>query len=158
MLQTPLSPYDFQVLLIIHVMSAMYWFGTAAFLPRGIREALQAGTGEAGAMIRSVAGQSSATVRSGAVVLLTGILLAVLRGFPKVSPMLPVRFHVALLLSLIWFGIGALLVRPAMASLVDATCGAAAGEATRLRKRISMLTGIQHLLFTVTTVLMLWRL
>lgn len=158
MSESPLTPYAYQALLIVHVMAAMFWFGVTASIPRRIREAIRAETDGTLLALRSIAGQGKSVVGAGAVVLLTGISLALLHGFPKVSPLLPVRFHVALLLTLIWFAIGALLTRPAIGTLTKTAAEALGPDAIRLQKRISMLVGIQHLLFTVITILMLWRL
>lgn len=144
------------VLLVIHVLAAFYWFGVAATLPTRIRQTLDGNAKNAPEVIKSLASRSTATGVSSLLVLATGVAMIFTR-FGGMGGM-PVRFHIGLTLTLIWFGIGVFLIRPRLSALAQLVRGSTLGpESDTLRKKIAMFTGIQHLLFFVTATLMLWR-
>jgi len=145
----------FQFLLIFHVMSAMLWFGGTMSVPRRVRLALDSEVGAARAQLEGLAREGRMMAGAGFLVLFTGVSLVMVRGgFAG----LDVRFHIGLTLTLIWIILGATVVRSTLEKLVQAAQGdAIAPGASDLGKRLSMFTGIQHALFTITTVLMLWR-
>ncbi len=144
-----------QVLLIVHVMAAMLWFGGAAFAPRQLREALAMPREQARELTAGVLSRGGVLGISATLVLLTGVGLALIRGFGNLHP----RFHTALLLTLIWWALGLFVVRPAVKKIVDIVAGDGDLAPTQaLAKRVGMMSGIMHALFTVTVVLMLWRL
>jgi hypothetical protein len=140
-----------QLVLIVHVASAMVWLGSTLFVARRAGQALQL---EAQARVLSF-GQLLREARvftsASGLVFLTGLGLALLIGFANLSP----RYHAALTLSLIWVALDHGLVRRSLVSLASGQPEAAAAA---LLKRLRAALGVQHLLFTVTLVLMLWRL
>lgn len=147
----------FQIVLVVHVLFAALWFGGAAFLPRALRESLTYERSSARLRIAALMRQGKVLVIAGAVTVAAGIALSLLRpgGFGG----LPVRFHVSLLLSLVWLGLGVFVTRPTalrIATIVKSDDPLAPAQA--LVKRVSAVVGAQHLLFTVVLVLMLWRL
>ena len=146
----------FQLLLVVHVMSAMVWFGGTLLVPRRARAALDAGLPAARPQLEALGREGRMMAGAALIVFLSGVSLVMVRGgFAG----LPVRFHIGLTLSLIWIIVGATAVRSTGEKLVAAAQGEAiTDDADALRRRLSMLTGIQHGLFTVITVLMLWRL
>jgi uncharacterized membrane protein len=146
----------YQLLLIFHVMSAMLWFGGTAFLPRRLREALAVDRDEARRHVDDILSQSRLFAIAATLVLLTGVAMAVFGpgGFGS----LPVRYHVALLLTLLWWGLGLFVVRRNVLKVGEVVAGEAdLSSARSFATRVGMFTGIQHALFTATTVLMLWR-
>jgi hypothetical protein len=154
----------FQILIVLHVLAAMLAFGTAVFLPRRVREMLGAERGEARRQLPGIMVQSKAIGGSGLFILLSGLLLASLwplglAGFHSPFMPTPVRFHIGLLLALIWWGTGAFVVRPTLVRIgAVVQSDAPIDPALPLMKRVGMLAGISHALFTVIVVLMLWRL
>jgi uncharacterized membrane protein len=147
----------FQLLLVIHVLSAALWFGGAVFMPRALREALQGERAEARRRLPSLLRQGKVLAIAAITVIASGIALALIPegGFAA----LPMRFHIALALALIWLGIGLLVARPTTARIAAiAASEAPLDSANRLLGRVSAAAGVQHLLFTVVLVLMLWRL
>lgn len=146
-----------QILLVVHVLFAALWFGGASFMPRALREALAYERESARRRIAALMRQGKVLVIAGAMTVAAGLLLALLRpgGFGG----LPVRFHVSLLLSLVWLGLGVFVTRPTALRIAAIVSGDGPVEpAHALAKRVSAVVGAQHLLFTVVLVLMLWRL
>lgn len=150
-------PQLLQVLLVVHVLCAMLWFGGAAFVPRRLREVLAGEPAQARRSMSTLLRQSQALDIACVLSVLTGISMALAYpgGFAALSP----RFHVALLLSLIWLGLALLVARPAMQRISDSMQGNSTLEpGRRFAKRVGMATGLEHLLFVTVLVLMLWRL
>ena len=146
----------FQILLIVHVMSAMVWFGGTMSVPRRTRSALACEVATARTQLEGLASEGRMMAGAALLVFLSGVSLVMVRGG---RAGLPGRYHIAVTPSLIWIVIGFTAGRAAQGELVAAVQGEAiAPEAEQLRKRLAMFGGIQHLLFTVVTVLMLWRL
>lgn len=146
-----------QVLLVIHVLCAMLWFGGTAFVPRRLRDVMGAEPAHARRTIMTLLRQSQALDLAAVLAVLTGICMAFAYpdGFGALSP----RFHVALLLSLLWLALALLVARPSMRRIADAIHGHGALEPGRkFAKRVGMATGLEHLLFVTVVVLMLWRL
>ncbi len=147
----------FQILLVLHVMGAMLWFGGAAFMPRWLREALASERPEARRRLASLMRQAKIVGAWGGLVVVLGIALMFVRpgGFGS----LPVRYHVALLLGLIWLAVGPGALRSTLLRVSAIVAGEGPLEpAQRLVRRLSAFSGISHLLFVVLLVLMLWRL
>ena len=152
-----------QIVLVLHVLAAMLTFGGTTFFPRRVREAVGAERSEARRQMPALARQSKIFGMTGLFILLTGLLLAAMWPGGLVamhSPFkVPVRFHVALTLTLIWWGLFAFAIGPTVERIVAVVDSEAPIESAKpFVKRIGMLTGISHLLLTVLVVLMLWRL
>lgn len=149
-------PWLNQTLLIVHVLATFFWFGATASLPGRIREALGNQGPGTEAVLKAIAGRAPRILLAGLLAIATGVAMAftVYGGFKG----LPVRFHASLGLSLIWFGLGAFGVRPKLVALASTVRGTTMGQdADPLRKKIAMFTGMQHLLFFVIVVLMVWK-
>ena len=146
----------FQILLVVHVMGAMVWVGGTLSVPRRVRAALDSEIGSARAQLEGLVREGRMLGGTSLVVFMSGVSLIMVRGgFAG----LPVRYHIALTLSLVWIVLGVTALRSTMEALLAAAQGEALSpDADKLRKRLAMFGGIQHLLFTVITVLMLWRL
>lgn len=150
-------PQLIQVLLVVHVLCCMLWFGGAAFVPKRLRDVLGGEQSQARRSMPTLLRQNQALDVAGVLAVLTGITMALIYpgGFGALSP----RFHVSLLLSLIWLALALLVVRPAMQRIADSVQGNGTLEPTRkFAKRVGMATGVEHLLFVTVLVLMLWRL
>jgi hypothetical protein len=140
-----------QLVLFVHVASAMVWLGGTLFVARRAGQALQL-EGQArvlsfGQLLREARVFTSAS----GLVFLTGLGLLALIGFANLSP----RYHAALTLTLIWVALDHAIVRRSLLSLASGLPDAAP---LAVLKRLRVTLGVQHLLFTVTLVLMLWRL
>lgn len=150
-------PQLIQVLLVVHVLCCMLWFGGAAFVPKRLRDVLGGEPSQARRSMATLLRQNQALDIAGVLAVLTGVTMALITpgGFASLSP----RFHVALLLSLFWLALALLVVRPALhriADTVHANTGLEPGR--RAARRVGMATGLEHLLFVTVLVLMLWRL
>jgi uncharacterized membrane protein len=145
-----------QVLLVVHVLCAMLWFGGAAFVPRRLRDVLGGEPGQARRSMLTLLRQSQALDIACVLAVLTGIAMAFVRpgGFAALAP----RFHVALLLSLIWVALALLVVRPTMQRIADSMEGNSLEPSRRFARRVGKATGLEHALFVTVLVLMLWRL
>jgi hypothetical protein len=129
-----------------------------------VRETLAAERAEARRQMPSIARQSRIVGAVGVLIIVTGLLLATLwplglAGFHSPFTPTPVRFHIGLLLALIWWAVGAFVLRPTLARIGAIVQSDAAIETAQpLTKRFGMLAGIMHGLFATIVVLMLWRL
>jgi uncharacterized membrane protein len=141
-----------QVLLIIHVACAALWFGSTMFLPRRLRTLSELDPAARALSLNELAREARIFSSASTLVFVTGLGLAREIGFANLSP----RYHVAMTLSLIWVGLDHGVVRRTLALLANNPPTGAVLEAAR--KRLFATLGVQHLLFTVTLVLMLWRL
>lgn len=148
--------YLYQLTVILHVMVAMTWFGGTLTLPRTLRQIANCDPECAKSQLPSLQRQGTLAAAAGFLVLLTGVGLALM--FPGGFGALPVRYHIALGLTLAWNILGGVGVVPTMGRFAEAV-SAGAGKETLgpLVKQASMLGGISHMLFTIVLVLMLWR-
>lgn len=144
-----------QLLLVLHVLAAMTWFGGGLGLPRRLRMGLARG--------RPAATDAAADVLRGVRVAAIFGLVTIATGFALIFvgggfAVFAVRIHIGLSLALIalaltWFG-----ARPAWARAARITAGQEPlADATRYAKRAAMLHGITHALLVATLALMLWR-
>lgn len=144
-----------QILVIFHVMAAMLWFGGSITLPRRARAALQSEISEARRQLQGIAREGKTLSISGLVTFLTGLsMVFAMGGFGAVA----MRFHISLLLTLVWLVLGAVFGRKTIGQLVAASEGEVMAEgAPGLAARLGKIIGVQHALFTTITVLMLWH-
>jgi len=147
-LPSAVMPLAYQIVLIVHVACAASWFGGTLFLPRRVRDALSLGADGGRVAIAGLQHEGRVLRVASTLVFLTGMGLVFLRfgGFAG----LPVRFHISLLLTLIWLGLDHAVTGRALKTLSPTATPAEA-------KRLTGVVGAQHLLFTTTLVLMLWR-
>jgi hypothetical protein len=148
--------YLYQLLVILHVMFSMTWFGSTLTLPRTLRQIAACDPACAKAQVAGL--QRSGTMAAGAgfLVLLSGVGLAFM--FPGGFGSLPVRYHIALGLTLAWNILGGVGVGPTLRKFAEGVgAGHNAEQLKPLVKQASMLGGIMHMLFTLVLVLMLWR-
>jgi len=145
----------FQLVVILHVLSAMTWFGSGLSLPRRLRTGLARG--------RPAASEAAEDVMRGARLIGIAALCTVVTGFALIFlgggfAVFARRIHIGLTLALValaltWFG-----VRPAWARVARIAAGTEPLEgATPFVKRGAMLHGITHALLVVTLALMLWH-
>lgn len=128
----------FSLAVLLHIITAAAWFGLGLSLSAQARAA--AGASDSGARTVKMMGLFSVlTLAFGLLALLLG------RGFAGYGP----QFHTSLLLIAALVGVQYLLIGPAWAKLAAGDAGA--------RGRVAMGTGIGHVLWLVTLVLMLWE-
>jgi uncharacterized membrane protein len=143
----------FQIVLIVHVVTAMMWFGGSMFMPRRMRNVIGAGT-QGRAQFEQLAREGKVLGISSIITFLTGVGLIMLQGgFAEAAP----RFHVATSLSLVWVLVGWLVTRSAGLAAGKAVVGGDTPGAEKHGKRFTLGMGIQHLLFTIVLIYMLWR-
>lgn len=149
-------PYLSQLVLILHVMLAMTWFGSTLTLPRTLRQIAACDPDCAKAQIPGLQRSGMLAAGAGFLVTLTGVGLALM--FPGGFGVLPVRYHIALGITLAWNILGAAAVGPTLMKFAEAVNGSASQDTLKpLVKQASMLGGIMHMLFSIVLVLMLWR-
>lgn len=132
------------VVLFLHVLSAATWLGAALWVPGDVRRTLARGRAEAEASTRRARPALALDLWAGLATLATGVVAIGLEGGSPRGGVMVGFAAVALRL-----GLFALALRPAYRR-VEAAVGAgdvAAAEAPA--RRLSMLSGIGHLLWVV---------
>lgn len=146
-----------QILVILHVMAAMTWFGTTISAPRRLREMVTAERPVARVLAASLKRQTPMIMVAGLTVFITGVALAL--TWPGGFAGLPRRYHTALGLTILWMLVGAFGEKPHVNRIFAVVEGdGPIDEAHPHVRKVSMFAGIQHLMFTAILVLMLWRL
>jgi putative copper export protein len=140
-----------QVLLIVHVACAATWFGSTLFIGRRLRNATEFDARARLVCHKQLARESRVFTAASTLVFLTGLGMALQIGFSHLSP----RYHAALLLTLIWVGLDHGIVRRSLKALATVE---PLDSPKKLRKLLAGTLGVQHLLFSVSLVLMLWKL
>jgi hypothetical protein len=142
----------YQLLLIVHVLGAMTWYGVGLPIARRMRRGL---VGERPAADEALAESVRAATLSlvfGAVTLASGLgLVFAVGGFRMFGP----RIHAGLGLTVLALLLGVVL-RAVCRRAVGAV-RAGVESARPFARRAAMLQGIVHALIAVTLVLMLWR-
>ena len=136
----------FNLLVLLHVISAAGWFGLALAIG-GMARRAAAGAGA------PLVEEGSKTVKLMNVFIVATFVFGLLAfflggGFSAYGP----QYHTSLLLVAILVAVQFFLIRPAWSSLT--LDGPAAQSA---RKRISMGTGMGHLIWLIVLVLMFWN-
>lgn len=148
--------YLYQLVIIVHVMLAMTWFGSTLSWPRSMRQIAGCDPECAKAQLQGWQRTGTIAAVAGFLVLLTGIGLALM--FPGGFGGLPVRYHIALGITLAWNILGGVGAGPTSMKFAEQVQAGVSGEALKpLVKQASMISGIMHLLFVIVLVLMLWR-
>jgi putative copper export protein len=140
-----------QVLLIVHVACAALWFGSTLFIGRRVRNTFEFDARARLVSYKQLARESRVFTAASTLVFLTGLAQAATIGFAHLSP----RYHAAIALALIWVGLDHGIIRRALKMLAQIDPPA---SPKKLHQLLVRTLGIQHLLFTVSLVLMLWRL
>jgi len=147
---------SYQVLVVLHVLSAMTWFGMGLGLPRRLRLGLARGRPAAAEAAGEVLRGERVSLVAGALAIASGLTLVLVGGGFALYPR---RIHWGLGLGLVAFALGLFAVRPAWGKVARIAAGDGPLEAAApLAKRAAMLHGIGHLLQMATLATMLWRL
>lgn len=141
-----------QIALVLHVLSAALWFGAGIRQSAQIRTAIDA-AGEAGSVL---AGEIDGIrrivlVAMGGTLIFSVTALFALGGFAAYGP----RFHTSLGLVMVMALVEMFLIQPSWRGVREQLTGAVEGEPDG-SGRIAMYVGINHLLWLVVLVLMLW--
>jgi hypothetical protein len=148
--------YLYQLVVILHVMLAMTWFGSTLLFPRTLRQIAACDSACAKAQLPGLQRSGMIAASAGFLVLLTGVGLALM--FPGGFGALPVRYHISLGVTLAWNILGFAALGPTAMKFAEAVNAGSSSETLKpLVKQASMLGGIMHMLFTIVLVLMLWR-
>ncbi len=141
------------LLVIFHIAFAALWLGAPLFIRSTLKQAEPHGAPAFRGAAAVAAKAATFTGAGAAGALLTGVGMIFLRYGGMKG--LPVRFHVALGLVLVGCGVVFGLLRPAVGKVVAAAeTGADAATLAPLYKKIAMGTGIGHLIWLVSLVLM----
>jgi hypothetical protein len=138
----------------VHILLMAAWFAPHLFMAGDARRTIEGG-GDLGLLRGRLALAGRVGGASGTLTLLTGVaLIFLVGGFGAVSP----AIHVGLLLGLAMWFVG-LLGTGGTARKIDAAIAAGATKEALLplARRLSMFTGIFHLLWVVTLLLMVFR-
>lgn len=141
-----------QVALVLHILSAALWFGAGIRQTGQIRTAVDVG-GEAGSVLAGEIDRIRRIVlfAMGGTLVFSVTALFLLGGFAAYGP----RFHISLGLVLVMALVETGLIQPAWRRLRSGLTDQSAGEASG-SSRIAMYVGINHLLWLVVLVLMVW--
>jgi putative copper export protein len=142
------------ILAVVHVAFAALWFGAPLMMGSTLKKARPHGQ----AAFHAAAGVAHRMATLASVGILGVIATGVGLIFLKYGGMkgLPVRFHIALGLALLATGVGFGLLKSTAGKLVSAAAaeGFQPDSATASIKKLSMGTGINHLLWLICLVLM----
>lgn len=148
--------YPYLILKTIHILSASVWFGAGLGVPGDIRRTIERGRPHTDLLPDRVRRAGKMTMGAGLLTLLTGLgLIFNLGGFANVRPNVHAGFGLTLVLLVFGFGV-TLPTWKRIAAILSAE-GGDLGEARRLAGRFAMFQGIEHLLWLVVLVLMVFR-
>jgi uncharacterized protein YjeT (DUF2065 family) len=141
-----------EIALILHILSAALWFGAGIRQTGQIRAAVDAG-GEAGSVL---AGEIESIRRivlyaMGGTLVFSVVTLVARGGFGAYGP----RFHISLGLVLVMALVEAFLIQPVWKRVRASLVGEGEEELSS-SGRIAMYVGINHFLWLVVLVLMVW--
>lgn len=140
-------------LLALHILAASCWFAPRLFWPRRLRAALQS-LEAAKVTVPALSRELNLTAASALIAIATGVgLIFVHGGFKAVPP----RIHASLGLVVIAFVVGLVLETPALVKIRAAVERSALGEAQPHVKRVVIGAMIEHSVWLVVLVLMVWR-
>lgn len=144
------------ILKTIHILSAAAWFGTELSLSGDVRRTIERGRPHTDLLPERVNRSGKIALIAGVLTLGTGLgLIFNMGGFANVRP----NIHAGFGLTLLLFAVGVGLTLPTWRR-IEAILTAEGGdlaEARRLAGRFAMFHGIEHLLWLVVLVLMVFR-
>jgi putative copper export protein len=148
--------YLYLVLKAVHILSAAIWFGAGLPVSGDVRRTIERGRPHTDLLPDRVNRLGRVGLIAGVFTLGTGLgLIFHMGGFANVRP----NIHAGLGLTLLLFAVGVGLTLPAWRRIEAALTaeGGDLAEARRLARRLAMFQGIEHLLWVVTLVLMVFR-
>ena len=144
------------ILKILHILGAAIWFGAGLALPGDLRRTIERGKPHTDLLGERVNRLNRVISGSGVFTILTGLGLIIdMGGFANVRPAIHAGFGITLVL----FMIGIALSLPTwkrIESILEGE-GEDFSEARRLAGRFSMIHGIEHLLWLIVLILMVYR-
>jgi len=139
---------------LLHIASMAVWFGAMLFLSGDVRRTLAAGPEHADLLRTRCKRATVAAAAAGGITLLTGFgLIGVLGGMGAVPPAVHMGMTVSIVMLFLGGGVGRTW-RSIDAGLAEGKPGA---DLMPLSKRITILTGIFHLLWVLTLITMVFR-
>lgn len=143
-----------QILVVFHVVFGALWFGGPLLVGSIVKSAAPHGRAafHAATTVAARAGTLAVVGNLGALATGVGLIFMKYGGMKG----LPVRFHIALGLSLVGAAVVLGLLKPTLGKLVSASAadGYDPSAARPSVKRLAMATGINHLVWLVCLVLM----
>ena len=141
----------YYVLRLFHLMFAMLWFGVGLTLPGDVRRTLSRGRPQVDTLPERAQRASIIALGSGVLALATGVGLIINKGGFK---MVSVRVHAGLGLALLLLAVTVLglLTHRKIAGIIRG--GGDLEPARVLAKRVSMLSGIEQLVWLIILTLM----
>ena len=138
----------------VHIASMAAWFAPMLFMAGDARRSIEAG-GDLAPLRRRLSVAGAIAGVGGIVTVLTGVaLIFAMGGFGAVPP----TIHVGLLLGIVMWLVGAFGMGGTARKLDAAIAsGGAKDQLLPFARRMSMFTGIFHLLWVVTLALMVFR-
>ena len=137
-------------------MSAAIWFGAVLLTPGDVRQTLQLGRPHTNGLKDRLEKSVGISIRAGVLTVITGITIIMTSGgFAQ----LPFQIHLGMALALLMLALGVLVIAP----LSNAICDIVASphgdleEAKSLAPKLSMFSGINHLLWFITLSLMVFK-
>ena len=139
---------------LVHIAAMAAWFAPIVFVAGDARRTIEAGGDLAGLRVRMGRGGAMAA-GSGIVTVLTGVaLIFAMGGFGAV----PVPIHIGLTLGVVMWLFGAIGIGGTVRKLDAAiAAGSSKDQLLPFARRLSMLTGIFHLLWLTILALMVFR-
>lgn len=151
-----MPPLPYLILKTLHILSAAIWFGVGLPVSGDVRRTIERGRPHTDLLPERVKRSGRIAIIAGVFTLGTGLsLIFNAGGFANVRPNIHAGFGLALLM----FAVGVGLTLPAWRRIeaILAAEGGDLAEARRLAGRFAMFHGIEHLLWLVVLVLMVFR-
>ena len=148
--------YPYLILKTIHIMSTAVWFGAGLPIARDVRRTIEQGRPHTDLLVERVTRQGRLAAIFGLLTLVSGLcLIFIMGGFGNVRK----GIHAGFGLTLLSFAVGLALSMPTWQKIATSLRqeDGAMDEARRLSKRFAMFTGIEHLLWVVVLVVMVFR-
>lgn len=140
-----------EILTVVHIACAATWFGHKLLLPRDLRDSFGKSVELAQAAVERMNRAEKIGIGSALGTLATGLaMIFTMGGFA----LMPVRIHIGLALAIAIFVVGGTLGRPAGIRIREAVAANDLESARSSARRLTMVFGIEQLLWTIILVLM----
>jgi putative copper export protein len=145
-----MPPIAYSIILFLHILSMAMWFGGSFGLGTDLRKTLARGKPHTELWPNRMNGAMRRASVAALLTFVTGMVLILSRGFANVDK----RYHIGLAITLVALGLQFVFLLPFGSAVERAISKGEGKELNEQSKRLSMLTGVLHLLLTIVLLLM----